>query len=181
MTDIVERVRALLGDTNEEQDTINEAAAEIERLREALEYLLAEVERSSADVDPCAVRDSRAALHRTEGGQVMDDKLTILDAFDRLREIYQETMDEVRAEYDKLAAECDPETKLAITAWVFRNLVKHATEGGTYRYLIYERLGFDPDAYLILMDAGGMTISNEFILEEPEESSDDIGDPWDNE
>ena len=111
----------------------------------------------------------------------MDDKLTILDAFDRLREIYQETMDEVRAEYDKLAAECDPETKLAITAWVFRNLIKHATEGGTYRYLIYERLGFDPDAYLILMDAGGMTISNEFILEEPEESSDDIGDPWDNE
>jgi uncharacterized protein YoxC len=36
MTDIVERVRALLGDTNEEQDTINEAANEIERLREAL-------------------------------------------------------------------------------------------------------------------------------------------------
>jgi len=36
MTDIVERVRALLGDTNEEQDTINEAADEIERLREAL-------------------------------------------------------------------------------------------------------------------------------------------------
>jgi len=36
MTDIVERIRALLGDTNEEQDTINEAADEIERLRAAL-------------------------------------------------------------------------------------------------------------------------------------------------
>jgi hypothetical protein len=110
-----------------------------------------------------------------------DDKLTILDAFDRLREIYQETMDEVRSEYDKLAAECDPETKLAITAWVFRNLVKHATEGGTYRYLIYERLGFDPDAYLILMDAGGMTISNEFTLDKREEPKGDVEDRWDNE
>jgi len=40
MTDIVERVRALLGDTNEEQDTINEAAAnEIERLRDALRQI----------------------------------------------------------------------------------------------------------------------------------------------
>jgi len=65
---LVKRVRALLGDTKEEQKTINEAADEIERLREALEYLLSEVEGSSADVDPCAVRDSRAALHRTKGG-----------------------------------------------------------------------------------------------------------------
>jgi len=39
MTDIVERVRALLGDTNEEQDTINEAANEIERLRDALRQI----------------------------------------------------------------------------------------------------------------------------------------------
>jgi len=46
MTDIVERVRALLGDTNEEQDTINEAADEIERLREALREML-----SVAEVD----------------------------------------------------------------------------------------------------------------------------------
>jgi len=37
---------------------------EIERLREALKYLLSEVERSSADVDPCAVRDSRTALRQ---------------------------------------------------------------------------------------------------------------------
>jgi len=41
MDNLVERVRALLGDTNEEQDTINEAADEIERLREALEFIVA--------------------------------------------------------------------------------------------------------------------------------------------
>jgi len=41
-----------------------EAADEIERLRDALEYLLSEVERSSADVDPRAVRDSRTALRQ---------------------------------------------------------------------------------------------------------------------
>lgn len=58
----------------------------------------------------------------------------------------------------------DYDTKLAVTAWVFENIMKHAKEGGSFRYLIYDRLGFGMDAYVPLYEAGGMDISNEFDL-----------------
>lgn len=64
---------------------------------------------------------------------------------------------------DKLVADCDYDTKLAITQWVMKHIVDHAKEGGSYRYLIYDRLGFNMDAYGALLD-DGMTISNEFDL-----------------
>lgn len=66
--------------------------------------------------------------------------------------------------YQTVLDETDNETKLAVTAWVFRNIVDHAMEGGSYRYLIYNRLGFGPEAYVPLYDAGGMEISNEFDI-----------------
>ncbi|CAB5221609.1 hypothetical protein UFOVP247_213 [uncultured Caudovirales phage] len=53
--------------------------------------------------------------------------------------------------------------KLAVTQWVMKHIVEHAKEGGSYRYLIYHRLGFDLDAYVPLCD-DGLTISNEFDL-----------------
>jgi hypothetical protein len=65
---------------------------------------------------------------------------------------------------DKLVEDCPYETKLAVTAWVFRNIVEHAQQGGSFRFLIYGRLGFDTDAYVPLYEAGGMEISNEFDL-----------------
>lgn len=65
--------------------------------------------------------------------------------------------------WEDIVKNCDYETKLAITAWVMEHIVDHAKEGGTYRYLIYDRLGFDLDAYGVLLDHG-MTISNEFDL-----------------
>lgn len=67
---------------------------------------------------------------------------------------------------DKLVEECPYETKLAVTAWVFENLVEHAKSPGSFRYLIYDRMGFRHDAYIPLYEAGGMTITNEFVLSE---------------
>lgn len=66
--------------------------------------------------------------------------------------------------YEDIVEKTDNETKLAVTAWVFRNIVEHAMQGGSYRYLIYDRLGFGPEAYVPLYDAGGMEISNEFDM-----------------
>jgi hypothetical protein len=63
----------------------------------------------------------------------------------------------------KLVDDCDSDTRLAITEWVMHHIVKHATEGGSFRYLIYDRLGFGPEAYVPLC-ADGFTISNEFDL-----------------
>jgi len=56
------------------------------------------------------------------------------------------------------------DTRLACTAYVFKKICEHARGGGTYRYLIYDRLGFDMDAYAVLLVNGGMDISNEFKL-----------------
>lgn len=52
-------------------------------------------------------------------------------------------------------------------AWVFTKLCDHLQNGGTFRVLIYRRMGFDESAYQPLFEAGGMTISNAFFeLEE---------------
>lgn len=83
----------------------------------------------------------------------------------------QERFADIAERYPKLVEACPAEMKLAVVAWVFGNIVDHATEGGTFRYLIYDRLGFGPEAYVPLYNAGGMTISNEFTLgQDPHES-----------
>lgn len=48
------------------------------------------------------------------------------------------------------------------TAWVFEKLCDHLMEGGTFRYLIYDRMGYEPKAYQPLYEAGGMALSNAF-------------------
>jgi len=50
--------------------------------------------------------------------------------------------------------------KLDITKQVFNAIADHMSGGGTYRYLIYDRLGFDGDAYSELL-VPGMYLSNE--------------------
>ena len=59
--------------------------------------------------------------------------------------------------------------KLAATAFVFEKVCEHAHEGGTFRALIYHRLGFNYDAYVLLYGSGGMTISNNFNLSEDDQ------------
>ena len=59
------------------------------------------------------------------------------------------------------------------TAWVIKHLLDAMSDTGSYRYLIYERMGYGPEAYCILLEAGGMQINNAFIeLEELNGKSD---------
>lgn len=53
--------------------------------------------------------------------------------------------------------------KIAVVQWTMKHIVDHAKEGGSYRYLIYDRLGFGLEAYAPLC-SDGLTISNEFDL-----------------
>lgn len=39
-------------------------------------------------------------------------------------------------------------------AWVFHHLNEHYAEGGSFRHLIYQRMGFDEKAYGVLMGQG---------------------------
>jgi len=61
--------------------------------------------------------------------------------------------------------------KLAATAYIFEKICDHARHHGTFRYLIYNRLGFKEDACVPLFSAGGMHISNEFNLREDNENN----------
>jgi hypothetical protein len=74
---------------------------------------------------------------------------------------------EAYAEHDKhldnLAEKCDNEVKIAVVRWAMKHIVDHAKEGGTYRYLIYDRMGFGPEAYAPLC-SDGITISNDFDI-----------------
>lgn len=64
-------------------------------------------------------------------------------------------------EFDDLVAKYDYQTKLDIAAWVISKIDEHGAEPGSFRNLIYGRLGFGPDAYVPLYEAGGMNITNE--------------------
>lgn len=63
--------------------------------------------------------------------------------------------------------------RMAATAYVMKAICEHAEEGGSFRHLIYDRLGFDLDGYGPLYEAGGMIISNEFILGAREVTAED--------
>jgi hypothetical protein len=88
-----------------------------------------------------------------------DENRKFWDAIENIQQAFKD----IDAEYAKMAEECDPELKLAVTKWVMKHIVEHAQDGGSFRYLIYDRLGFGPEAYAALC-SDGMTISNEFDL-----------------
>jgi hypothetical protein len=90
------------------------------------------------------------------------DFLAELSELGRL--IHDEAFESVRRKVE----ETDYETRLAVTAWAMKHIVEHASEGGSYRTLIYQRLGFGPDAYAVLQFHGGLEISNEFDLSRDE-------------
>lgn len=92
--------------------------------------------------------------------------LSLSETLATASESFKKYEDDMNNLFAKLVEECPYETRLAITSWVFKHIVEHAKEPGSFRYLIYDRLGFDFDAYVPLYCAGGMTISNEFRLDE---------------
>ena len=89
-----------------------------------------------------------------------EDNKDFWESLDRLQQAFKD----IDAEYLKMAEECDPELRLAVTKWAMKHIVEHARDGGSYRYLIYDRLGFGPEAYAPLC-SDGLTISNDFDLE----------------
>lgn len=96
------------------------------------------------------------------------------EMLDEIETIIRDRKQEMTDTFPALVAAASPETRLAIVAWVFQNLIDHARQGGTFRYLVYDRLGFDKNAYLPLCEAGGLTISNEFRLPALPTEQDDL-------
>jgi hypothetical protein len=59
-------------------------------------------------------------------------------------------------------------------AWVFEMINKNA--GGSFRKLIYDRLGFGPNAYSELYAAGGQNITNGMCAEIAQATEEDLID-----
>lgn len=97
----------------------------------------------------------------------MSDEDKVNDLFEGLHKL-GDALKERDDELDKMVEWCDHDMKLAVTRWVMKHIVEHADEGGSYRYLIYDRLGFGPEAYAPLC-RDGMTISNMFDLHQADE------------
>ena len=88
-----------------------------------------------------------------------ENKLTWWEGSQELAKL----MEEANNDLDEMADKCPSKLKLAVTRWAMKHIVEHAKDGGSYRYLIYTRLGFGPEAYVPLCD-DGLTISNEFDI-----------------
>ena len=84
---------------------------------------------------------------------------SLFEALDNIQEAYKE----LEKDQEEIVNKLDDETKIAVTRWVFKHVVNHAKDGGSYRYLIYDRLGFGMEAYVPLCE-DGMTISNDFDI-----------------
>lgn len=89
---------------------------------------------------------------------------------ERERGVKQEDMDRLFPEQARMREEAKAEReKLGITleqvAWVVDKLHQHMHGMGTYRYLIYTRMGFphESDAYMRLMETGLMDLHNHLV------------------
>lgn len=71
---------------------------------------------------------------------------------------------DIEARYPGLVAAAPINLRIDAAIACVRALFRHAREGGSYRFLIYERLEFGPDAYMPLLDAG-MALSNDLEID----------------
>jgi hypothetical protein len=93
----------------------------------------------------------------------------VKEGSEAIQRAFQKAEKEWQDKHDEMWAKMPEEQRLAATDVIFRKLIEHAEEGGTYRKLIYDRLGFRVGgAYAVLYCAGGMTISNFFELPKKE-------------
>jgi hypothetical protein len=96
------------------------------------------------------------------------------DLMQQISDTISERRADIAARFPALVGDCPYETRLAVAAWVIEKIVEAGRdEYCSFRGLIYDLLDFGPDAYLPLYQAGGMVITNEFLVTEslPEDAS----------
>src|SRR5262245_36447352 len=80
----------------------------------------------------------------------------------------EEDLEKLFPDHAKMREEAKAEReKLGVTlegaAWVAKKLSEHMKNPGTYRYLIYERMGFGQEAYCTFLDVGLMEVHNHLV------------------
>jgi len=79
-------------------------------------------------------------------------------------------MSNVNEEAEEIFLKTEYKTRLAITLFVLNKIWEHAVNGRSYRYLIYERLKFDSDAYSFFNPVG-MNISSRLEVRNENDST----------
>lgn len=97
----------------------------------------------------------------------LEEKKSFKEVLEEASKTFQEIISETQKENDKIWEEMPYEQRLAAADFIFRQISDHAAEGGSYRYLIYNRLGFGPDAYAVLQCAGALDVSNDYVIGGP--------------
>lgn len=85
--------------------------------------------------------------------------MSFVEALKAEQEAYRQWEEEWEREAAAKAAEVDPIVLLYQTRQTLNAIANHMRRSGTYRYLIYDRLGFGASAYAILLN-DGMFVSN---------------------
>jgi len=92
---------------------------------------------------------------------MMNEKLEKLKEISKiLSEEFEKLKQNMLKEGEEVWNNLTYDEKLALLCYISKILHEHAMEGGTYRYLIYERFGFDMDAYAPLQLCGLLAIHN---------------------
>ena len=89
---------------------------------------------------------------------------------------FQASIKEWQNKHDKIWKDLPEDVRLACADVIFRAIDQHAREGGTFRQLIYDRLGLTMDgAYAVLQCAGALELSDNYDLSEATESREEKG------
>jgi len=108
-------------------------------------------------------REHKYTKYRPKGNPAnpLPERRDIEDSTKKIKEMLKEERKKGRKEQNKVFGKIPMEKRLEIVAWVLSKLEEHLIEGGTYRTLIYKRMGFDGRAYGALYPMG-MNLSNAF-------------------
>lgn len=89
-----------------------------------------------------------------------------MDNYEESVQSFHASIKEWQNKHDKIWQDLPGEIKLACADVIFRAIDWHAREGGTFRELIYDRLGLNMDgAYAVLQCAGALELSDNYNLE----------------
>jgi hypothetical protein len=87
----------------------------------------------------------------------------VLDGFSAKNEGIMESITYLELLQER-SREQPEQVRTAVAADVLSALLSNAKEGGTFRYLVYDRLGFSREAYTALYLAGGATIADTYAM-----------------
>ena len=78
---------------------------------------------------------------------------------------FQALIKEWQNKHDQIWKDLPEDVRLACADVIFRAIDQHAHEGGTFRQLIYERLGLNMDGtYVVLQCAGALKLSDNYNI-----------------